>query len=665
MMIPNEDHIEPGLVVLGASQFSSPDHYGNPAFKRSKNAFIAAAIANGIPTDRVIDSFDSQTTVGVLVDKIDDFLRRHPVITDLIIYYCGHGGFTKMDEFYLAIRSMRKGRESSEGLSPRQLRADLNDRFSNRRVYLVLDCCFAGAALTRSQWMSGGDVTTVVANQVFESFPKTGTALLAAAPASASAKAFTDEEYTVFTNALVRVLHDGIDNQGPRLSLRDIFNRAEVIIKDERAGVAPMPELYPRAQDHSDVAATPIFLNAVRRTHSSTQTAEIERRVSGKQHHQRSIEYHNEATSSIAERIEEIAIRRGPLDLSLQAIAMAFLLSILSFFCGLGWLEINLNGSTTKEIGFLFAPNWTIVYLVLFPLYLSVFSVLAGRCRLALTDLSDARILVDSNGSPVLHATILAAWNRALKDISPVMWLIMMLVAVSTLGQWIYVSVVPLMTGKIGNAAIDWGTLTIVQPEKANWWATIFFSTACYAYMGVALFIYLAILIYAATFAVFLNRLADQSGRFNLVFRSSILSQRLSGIVTSVYICVIFGIGAAIAMRMQAEYIQSGYSLITDLWFSDVISAFHWIVGDVTTVQPPQLFQIPSKWTSFAELMITLFTLFIVVFLMHSAFDKARLYYLEHIRSVDWRRRMDIRFNREEIRTNAFPDFFEFGDFAL
>src|ERR1700691_3934974 len=98
MMIPNEDHIEPGLVVLGASRFSSPDLYDNPSFKRSKTAFIAEAIANGIPTDRVIDLFDNQIAVGVLIDKIENFLRLRPVITDLIIYYCGHGGFTKRDE---------------------------------------------------------------------------------------------------------------------------------------------------------------------------------------------------------------------------------------------------------------------------------------------------------------------------------------------------------------------------------------------------------------------------------------------------------------------------------------------------------------------------------------------------------------------------------------
>jgi hypothetical protein len=503
--------------------------------------------------------------------------------------------------------------------------------------------------------MSGGDLATVVANQAFESFPRNGTAVLAAAPASATAKAFEGEEYTVFTSALVRALHDGIDGRGSRLSFRDLFNRAEVIIKDERAGTAPIPELYPRAQNHSDIARTPIFFNAAPQRASSGNAA-IDGGAVTRPYPQRVIEQdaplHDGGPSSLAERIEQIATRRGPLDLGLQAIVAAFLLSLLSTFCGLGWLEYN-----GKQVGFLFAPNWTIVYLVLFPPYLSLFSFLVSRCRNALIDFSDERVLTDSHGSPVSRAAILAAWNKALKDVSILMWVFLAVVVIQTIGEWLELCFLPLIHHQIGDDAIDWSTLAIVQPEKANWWSTMFFTALAYTYMGVALFIYLAILIYAATFAVFLNRLSDHSGRFRLVFSSPILGQRFSEIVVIVYACAILGIGAGIAMRTQAEYLQSHYALITDLWFSDVISAFNWLRGHAMALEPPRSFHIPSEWTSFAELCFTLFTLFVAIFFVYCAFDKARRYYLEHINSADWRDSMNIQLDREaveEVRSSTF-----------
>jgi hypothetical protein len=259
-----DEDIRPGLVILGASEFRSDRFHSNPSFLRSKEAFKGAVIASGIPSDRVLDLFNTKVLAGPLADRIDAFMRLHQPITDVIIYYCGHGDFTDGNDFYLALAETRKGREATEGLNLRHLRTDLGKWLTPRRVYLVLDCCHAAAALTQNQWMSG-PLTDAIAEQIFESFPKNGTALLAAAPASAPAKAFSDEELTVFTGALVRVLRDGIDDGEPRLGFRRIFEKAEKIIKDERAGTAPLPELYPRTPDHADITETPIFLNSARR----------------------------------------------------------------------------------------------------------------------------------------------------------------------------------------------------------------------------------------------------------------------------------------------------------------------------------------------------------------------------------------------------------------
>jgi hypothetical protein len=151
---------------------------------------------------------------------------------------------------------------------------------------------------------------------------------------------------------------------------------------------------------------------------------------------------------------------------------------------------------------------------------------LATRCQLALIDFSDARILTDSRGSRVSHAAILAAWSQALKKVSLYLKAVLLLVVITTVGQWITVCFLPLKQNKIGDHAIDWGTFVIDHSEKADWWATMFFTAVAYTYMGVALFIYLAILMYAAAFAVFLDHLSDHSGQFRLVIASQPMESR-------------------------------------------------------------------------------------------------------------------------------------------
>src|SRR5580698_5592834 len=105
----DEHEVELGLILLGASKFLMPTATSNPAFFRSKNGFKAAVASSGSLTeDRTLDLFDRELSVGSLVDEIERFLRLNGKITDLIIYYCGHGGFTKKNEFFLTLKNTRK-----------------------------------------------------------------------------------------------------------------------------------------------------------------------------------------------------------------------------------------------------------------------------------------------------------------------------------------------------------------------------------------------------------------------------------------------------------------------------------------------------------------------------------------------------------------------------
>lgn len=259
-MASHDRPIEIGLVVLGASQFEIPTLEPNQAFARSKEAFVSAMMGAGGSGERMIDLFDSPKSVTDIISQIEHFLKHNRSLTDVIIYYCGHGGITGANELYLTLRKTREHWEDYESITLGPLRRRLRDQLSSKRVYLILDCCYAGRAA--SQWMSVGGINPAIGGSVFQAFPKSGSALIAASQADRPAVCLHDAEQTVFTGALVRVLRHGIDGGGSKLSLREIFDQAQDLIASEHTRDVPRPELYPFASDHSDVANTPIFANA-------------------------------------------------------------------------------------------------------------------------------------------------------------------------------------------------------------------------------------------------------------------------------------------------------------------------------------------------------------------------------------------------------------------
>jgi hypothetical protein len=68
-------------------------------------------------------------------------------LTDVIVYYTGHGGFTENDnKYFLAVRATRKDVTGGSGYRLSNLARTLNTYASDVRRFLILDCCFAARA---------------------------------------------------------------------------------------------------------------------------------------------------------------------------------------------------------------------------------------------------------------------------------------------------------------------------------------------------------------------------------------------------------------------------------------------------------------------------------------------------------------------------------------
>ncbi|MDB5561755.1 MAG: uncharacterized protein JWN11_1173 [Hyphomicrobiales bacterium] len=268
MPIPETDGDAPklGIIILGASsfpQFPAARKLDNPSFGRSAAAFRQLFSIPGISlsgTPQVLDLFDSDEDPPHIIRRIRDFLKAAPSLSDVLIYYCGHGDFLRDTQktYYLALRATEPDNEAFTALPLRQTRLSLDMQLARKRVFLVLDCCFAGQAVT--EWQSDG-VGHVIEEQVFQVFPRRGTALIAASAKGLPALAPGAEPLTMFTGALLQTISEGLSGLGPQLSFRDVFTATRTRIIDTYGASAAIPAIHAPHQPDGDISFDPFFAN--------------------------------------------------------------------------------------------------------------------------------------------------------------------------------------------------------------------------------------------------------------------------------------------------------------------------------------------------------------------------------------------------------------------
>lgn len=255
-----------GVIILGASAFP---HYpaarrlDNQSFARSARAFRALVEAPGamlLGAPAVLDLFDAEDDPAQLVRRMRAFLKEPGAFTDVVIYYCGHGDFLAdaHKSYILTLRSTEPDNEAFTALPLRQMRLSLDSQLAMKRVFLILDCCFAGRAAT--EWQADG-IGHVIEDQVFQAFPKRGTALIAASAKGMPAVAPEGEPTTMFTGALVDVVKDGLKGAKQQISFREVFEAVKARIVDRYGARAAAPVIHAPHQPDGDISFDPFFIN--------------------------------------------------------------------------------------------------------------------------------------------------------------------------------------------------------------------------------------------------------------------------------------------------------------------------------------------------------------------------------------------------------------------
>lgn len=252
-------------IILGASEWPKSTFKPAESFSRSAadfQAYLQDPAGCALSAENVLSLFDSEAHPGQQMSAIRDFLEKHDAdgspLTDLILYYVGHGGFTEAGaDYFLALRTTTKDMEGVSSLRIADL-ARVLKRWSRRaRRYLILDCCFAGEA--SRVFLSG--TLQVATRKVTSELPESGTALLCASSSQDPALALPGEEHTMFSGALLEVLRKGVASDLERLSMEDIGHEIESYLRKRYRDAAVQPEVHCPDQKRGIVAKVALFPN--------------------------------------------------------------------------------------------------------------------------------------------------------------------------------------------------------------------------------------------------------------------------------------------------------------------------------------------------------------------------------------------------------------------
>jgi hypothetical protein len=269
-------------IILGASDFPYASQFeSSPQFSNSAKEFRAFLLADDgfrLPEANLLDLFDTTDEQSLIIRNIANFLietrkaleARASTLSDVIFYYVGHGGFDSSgsSRYFLAIKQTNTIDYLSSSVSAVSLRRALREHTRAIRHYLILDCCFAAAAV--APYMSSSATAQAMVTQVEDEFPPSGTALLCASGALIPARAKRGAKFTMFSEALLEILCKGAPNSSPIFSLNELGIAVRSLLKSRYGDEAVRPEVQSPEQSQGCVARIPIFRNAFARLERET-----------------------------------------------------------------------------------------------------------------------------------------------------------------------------------------------------------------------------------------------------------------------------------------------------------------------------------------------------------------------------------------------------------
>ncbi len=246
-----------------------------PSFRRSAARvvqYLYDRAGLGLDGELVLDLFDDPAGAGEQLARIRDTLdkrlreRREDgrPITDVLVYYIGHGTTDDQNHLSLLVQRSSQGLEAETGIKAYDLARTLRLAAPQQRRLVILDCCFSEFAARDFMGMSGtlDQAVAATAGKDFDDDqPTRGTLLLCSSPVGQVSIGAPRAEATLFTGAVLDVLQQGAEGRSPYLSFSDLRDLVFDRMLESYGANAPRPALHQPNQMRGDLTRVPAFPN--------------------------------------------------------------------------------------------------------------------------------------------------------------------------------------------------------------------------------------------------------------------------------------------------------------------------------------------------------------------------------------------------------------------
>jgi len=261
------------FITMGASKWPNCHALEElPACLESAKAFesyIDSPYGFNLARGMTLNLFDEDLYPGDLNKKITEFIsriRKNNEISNVIFYIVGHGAFHD-HKYFVALRSFDERFKGETMYSIEYLVKLIRNVSSDVRNVVIIDACYAGAALREFASLSSEldvEFQEILRRSLNEAEqPEKGIALLCASGPKQEALAPKGQKLTMFTGALLKVLEqEGCEDSGEYLSLRTLCQKIRNTVSFEYGKKGIDPQLHlPDQTDCADFLDAPLFPN--------------------------------------------------------------------------------------------------------------------------------------------------------------------------------------------------------------------------------------------------------------------------------------------------------------------------------------------------------------------------------------------------------------------
>jgi hypothetical protein len=301
---------------------------------------------------------------------------------------------------------------------------------------------------------------------------------------------------------------------------------------------------------------------------------------------------------SLARRSEALFGHGSPLNLSASVFAGITALGFLSFIIGIHNVTYGRTDGVVKQVGFLWAANWTFVFMVFLPLFFAFVSELVTSWK----HQERSKLVRQGDLTESRHA-----WERIVDASSYSFWAVFLICLLfAGLFQWVGVCLIPLIKGG-GNYATDWGSIAIVRPEIVSVPVAIVFTGLAYLYMCLCFYLFFAGLILLYTVVDDLWKIGETSKNHPELDHQSELNEASFRVMRWVFRCTVLGVLIATVMKLQSSYLASNGQNIVAWLVSDLSSALY----ERADVSNRFNYRMPTHYSS---LLIAISTCFVFLY---------------------------------------------------